>query len=122
MDGLASLNIADCVDDESLALVAVSPTGLTGSLVIKHVCIGDKSVGFVTVHRDAENPTGHQEAHLLVLLERELGELGHLLADNIVVLAHIRDLVIDLPDHVGIHEHLHLLRGVEDGVGFERFG
>ena len=48
MDGLASLNIANCVDDESLSLVAVSPTGFTGPLVIKHVSIGNKAIRLVS--------------------------------------------------------------------------
>ena len=122
MNGLAPLNIANCVDDKALPLVAISPTSFTGSLVIKHVCVGDKAVGFVSVHGDAENTTGHQQAHLLVLLERELRILGHLLADDVIVLTHVDDLIIDLLDHVGVHEHLHLFRRVEDGVGFERLG
>ena len=59
MDRLASLNIANCVDDKALSLVAVSPTGFTRPLVIKHISVGDKAISFVPVHRDAENATGH---------------------------------------------------------------
>lgn len=103
VDGLASLDVDNRIDDEALSLVTVCPRCFTRPLMIQHVCVRDKSICFVAVDRNAEDAAGNKQTHLLVLLERELRVLGDFLTNEIVILLHIVYFVLDLLHHVRVH-------------------
>jgi len=65
---LASLDVVCCFNDETFTFVGIGPLGLFGALVVKHVCIGYKSICFDTVYADTENSAADHHAHFTVFL------------------------------------------------------
>lgn len=89
---IASLNVFQCFNNETLSVVSVCPRSLAGALVVEHVSVGDKAIGFDSFDLNSENTTCNHHSHLRVLLEGELSVLGHLFADERVVSLNVLNL------------------------------
>ena len=93
---LAALDILQRLDDEALTVVCVGPAGLSGALVVKHVGVRYKAICLDTLYLDAEDAAGDHHADLRVLFQGELAIVGHFVANRVVVLLNVADLLTDL--------------------------
>lgn len=54
---LTPLNVIESFNNESSSIISIVPCSLSWSLMIEHVCIGNKPISFDTFYLDAENTT-----------------------------------------------------------------
>lgn len=69
---LPSWDVITCLDDESLSLVAVIPSGLSWSLVVEHIRIWHETISLHSIDGNAENSARYHHSYLRVLLDGEL--------------------------------------------------
>lgn len=122
VDLLTALNVLQCLDDEALAFIRVSPAGLARTLVIKHISIRNKAVCLNTLNVNAKDATSDHHANLRVLLQTELTVVLHLVANGVVVLLDVPDLFTDLVLEGATFEPRSLLLRVENGEVIEGLG
>jgi hypothetical protein len=80
IDLIASLNVITCLNDKSLSLVAVIPSGLPWSFVVEHVCVWHKSISFHSIYCNTEYSTRNHHSYFGILLDSELGKIWDLSA------------------------------------------
>lgn len=95
-DLVTSLNIFHCFNDETLSVISVSPSGLSGSSVVEHISIGNETISLHIVHLNTKDSARHHVTQLSVLLDWELGELRYFLADQVIVLFDVINLLSNL--------------------------
>ena len=90
--------------------------------MIKHVCVGNEAVSLYTVYLDTKDAAADHHTDLRVLLERELSVLRHLIADGVVVLLDVANLLADLVLVGAAFEPRALFLSVKDGEVVECLG
>ena len=118
----STLDLFKCLNDEALTVICICPASLAGTLVIKHVSIGHKSICFHTHHLDAKDSASHHHSNFRVLLQRELSILGDFRANRVVVLLNVLDFLADLVLEGAAFKPCALYLGVKDGEIIERLG
>ena len=93
IDLLSAFDVLQGLDDEATAIISVRPARLPRSLVIKHVSVGYKAIGFHSLNINAKNATSDHHSNFRVLFESELAIFGHLIANRIIVLLNVSDFV-----------------------------
>ena len=89
--------------------------------MVKHVSVRNKSVCLDTLYLDAEDATGDHHADLGVLFQGELAIVGHLVADSVIVLLDVTNLLADLVLEGAAFQPGALFLRVEDGEVVECF-
>ena len=115
IDLLTSWNVFDSLDNEALLLINVLPASLSGALMVEHVGITAETVSFESFDADTKDARCNHHSQFTVLFDGELGELGHTVANGVVVSLYVVNLVNDLVEEGTALEPLTLLLGVEDG-------
>ena len=114
IDLLSALDVLQGLDDEATAIISVRPARLPRSLVIKHVSVGYKAIGFHSLNINAKDATSDHHSNLRVLFESELAIFGHLVANRVIVLLNVSDFVRDLVLEGAALEPSPLLLRIED--------
>jgi len=83
--------------------------------VIKHISVGNEAISLHTLDLDSEDATRHHHADLRVLLQRELTIVWYLIADSIIILLDVPDLLANLVLERATFEPGSLLLRVKDG-------
>lgn len=96
IDLLSSPDVFHGFNNEPSLLVGVAPSSLPGSLVIEHVCIGNKTICLDPLDLNTEDSTGDHHPDLRVLLDWKLSILWHFLADEVIILLDVFYLLMNL--------------------------
>ena len=111
---LSTFDVFQGLNDEATAVISVRPARLPRSLVIEHVSVGYKAIGFHSLNINAKDATSDHHSNLRVLFESELAILGHLVANRVIVLLNVSNFVRDLVLEGAALEPSPLLLRVED--------
>jgi len=82
--------------------------------VVEHVCERHEPISLDTFDNDAKNSTACQHSYLLVVVQRELGKVWNLLANQVVIYLDIGQLLGDLLLEIASLEEGLLLLGKEN--------
>ena len=93
---LSTLDVLKSLNDESLAIISISPAGLARAFVIQHVCVWNETICLDTFDLDAENTARYHHANLGVLLQGELAIVRNFVANRVVVLLDVSNFFTDL--------------------------
>ena len=118
----SALDILQGLNDKATAVISVRPACLPWSLVIEHISIRDKAIGFHSLNINTKDATSDHHSNLRVLLERKLPIVGHLVANRVIVLLNVSDFVRDLVLEGAALEPRPLLLRVEDWEVVESLG
>jgi hypothetical protein len=82
---ITSLDVIDRLNHETSSVICVVPSGLSGSLMVEHVSIGNKTISLHTFNLNTENAAGHHHADFGIFLDWELSESWDFLTNQVIV-------------------------------------
>ena len=89
--------------------------------MVKHISVRHETICLDAFHLDAENTTGDHHANLRILLQRELSIVRHFMANHVIVLRYVLNLLGDLVLEWAALKPRSFLLCVEDGEVIEGF-
>ena len=89
--------------------------------MVKHVCVRNETICLDAFYLDTENATGDHHSNLRILLQRKLSIVRHFIANRVIVLLDVTNLLGDLVLEWATLEPSSFLLCVEDGEVIERF-
>ena len=88
--------------------------------MVKHVCVRNETICLDAFYLDTENTTGNHHSNLRILLQRELSIVRHFIANRVIILLDVTNLLGDLVLEWATLEPSSFLLCVEDGEVIER--